>query len=175
MRYYTLVDPAISQKKEADNTVVLTVAKEVNGPNIYRIREDAGKYTPSQTVDLIFKHQYDYHSDVSIETVQYQQALKFAVVEEQRKRQIYFIVKEIKTSTNKETRIRGLLPMYQAGVIWHRTSDTDYEKEALTFPNGRRDDRLDCMSFLQQAVSNTGTAGVTHFKSKFKGYFNRPK
>lgn len=175
LRYHTLVDPAISQKKEADNTVVLTVAKEVNGPNIYRIREDAGKFTPSQTVDLIFKHQFDYKSDVHIETVQYQQALKFAVVEEQKKRQMYFIVKEIKTSTNKETRIRGLLPMYQAGVIWHRTSDTEYEKEALTFPNGRRDDRLDCMSFLQQAVSNTGNAGVTQFRTKFKGYFNRPK
>ena len=175
LRYYTLVDPAISQKKESDNTVVLTIAKEVNGPNIYRIREDTGHYTPTQTVDLIFKHNSDYRSDVFIETVQYQQALKFAVTEEQRKREIYFIVKELKTSTNKETRIRGLLPLYQAGVIWHRTSDTDYEREALTFPNGRRDDRIDCMSFSLQALSNTGSSGVKQFKTKFKGYFNRPK
>lgn len=141
VRYYTLVDPAIGQKKTSDNTVVLTIAKEVNGPNIYRIREDAGHFTPSQTVDLIFLHQTAYRSDVFIETVQYQQALKFAVLEEQKKKQIYFIVKELKASQNKEVRIRGLIPLYQAGVIYHRTSDTEYERELLTFPNGRRDDR----------------------------------
>lgn len=175
LRYHTLVDPAIGQKKTSDNTVILTIAKEVNGPNIYRIREDAGHFSPSQTVDLIFQHQSAYRSDVHIETVQYQQALKFAVLEEQKKKQIYFIVKELKSSQNKEVRIRGLIPLYQAGVIFHRTSDTDYEREALTFPNGRRDDRLDVMAYALQAMDNTGGNAVTQRRSSFKGYFNRVK
>lgn len=97
--YYTLVDPAISQKESADNTVVLTVGKDRNGPNWYRIREDAGHYTPGQTVDLIFKHQQEYQSDVYLETVAYQKALKYSVEEEQRKKQQYFRIHELKATT----------------------------------------------------------------------------
>jgi phage terminase large subunit-like protein len=169
--YHTLVDPAISQKRTADNTVVLTVAKEVNGPNWYRIREDAGHFTPMQTVDLIMMHQAEYKSDVYVETVQYQQALKYAIIEEQKKKQKYFIVHEIKTQSNKETRIRGLLPLYGAGVIYHRKGDVEYERELLSFPRGRRDDRADCMSFLLQIDHHAGGQYAKQFKKKFNGYF----
>lgn len=171
LRYYTLVDPAISQKRNADNTVVLTVAKEVNGPRIFRIREDAGKFTPSQTVDLIFMHQHDYRSEVWIETVAYQAALKFAVEEEQRRKQSYFVINEIRTKAPKEVKIRGLLPLYQAGVIYHLASDFDYELEALQFPRGRHDDRLDCMAMSLEAVQTTGRGKyASQFKPKWAGY-----
>lgn len=173
LRYYTLVDPAISQKKNADNTVVLTVAKEVNGPNWYRIREDTGHFTPSQTVDLIMLHQAEYKSNVFVETVQYQMALKYAIIEEQKKRQVYFVVNEIKTTSNKETRIRGLLPLYEAGVIWHMNGDNPYERELLTFPRGRHDDRIDCMSFLLLTEHHSGGQYATQFKKKFNGYFRQ--
>lgn len=169
LRYFTLVDPAISQKTSADNTVVVTVAKEVDGPNIYRIREDAGHFTPEQTVNLIFAHQTDYRSEVAIEVVQYQMALKFSVIEEQRKRQIYFTVHEIRSATNKETRIRGLLPLYGAGVIYHRRGDVEYEREVLSFPRGRRDDRVDAFSmFLLLPINTAGR--VTQYIPKWKGY-----
>lgn len=170
LRYHTIVDPAISQKKDADNTVVLTIAKEVNGPNFYRVREDAGKFTPSQTVELIFQHQTEYRSDVSIEMVQYQQALKYAVLEEQRKRQQYFVVKELKANADKRMRIRGLIPLYQAGVVYHLRTDREYERELLSFPGGKHDDRIDAMAYLQQAAYNT-TTGPKTVKSSFKGYF----
>lgn len=170
LRHYTLVDPAISQKLSADNTVVLTIAKEVDGPSIYRIREDAGHFTPDQTLQLIFAHQADYGSEVAIETVQYQQALKYAVIEEQRKRQTYFTVHEIRSSGNKETRIRGLLPLYGAGVIFHLQGDVEYERELLSFPRGRRDDRIDCMSFLNIVVANTTGGAARQYRPQWKGY-----
>jgi len=156
LKYYTLVDPAISEKKTADNTVVLTVAKEITGPNIYRIREDAGHFTPKETVDLVFKHTGEYKSDLWIETVAYQKALKYSIEEEQRSRRVFFLIREVKPS-NKETRIRGLLPMYERGVVFHRKTDLEYETEALTFPRGRHDDRIDCMSFCLDAMDNTRT------------------
>lgn len=154
MKYVTLVDPAISQKKTADNTVILTVAKEVDGPNIYRIREDAGHFTPQQTVDLIFTHQAEYKSDVWMETVAYQKALKYSVEDEQKVRMRYFKINEVKNG-NKEMRIRGLLPMYERGIIWHRKSDYEYEKELLQFPRGKHDDRIDCMSFMLEALEGS--------------------
>lgn len=169
LKYVTLIDPAISQKKEGDNTVVLTIAKEVEGPNIYRIEETAGHFTPQETVDLIFYHQGKYKSDIYLETVAYQQALKFAIMEEQRKKMKYFLVNELKTATNKEMRIRGLLPLYNAGVIFHKRSDSDYERELLVFPKGKRDDRIDCMSFMLKAFE-TGIGGkAKQFIPKWKG------
>lgn len=155
LKYSTIIDPAISQKRDADNTVVLTIAKEVNGPNWYRIREDAGKFTPQQTIDLIFVHQNEYHSEVYLETVAYQMALKYSIIEEQKRRQRYFVVHEIKSSGNKELRIRGLLPLYSSGVVYHRQSDTEYERELLSFPRGKHDDRIDTMAMGLQAIENT--------------------
>lgn len=154
MKYYTFVDPAISQKDSADNTVVLTVAKELNGPNFYRVREDAGHYTPKQTIDLVFKHNAEYRSEVYIESIAYQKALKLAIEEEQKVREQYFKTHETKRG-NKEERVRGLLPMYERGVIWHKHTDVEYERELLAFPRGKRDDRCDAMSFLTDAVFNS--------------------
>lgn len=176
LRYYTLVDPAISQAKTADNSVVLTIAKEVNGPNIYRIREDAGHFTPSELIDLIFVHNNEYSSRVFVEAVQYQQAIKYNILEKQRHLQKHFLVNEIKAKTrqSKELRIRGILPLYATGVIHHRRTDIEYEKELLTFPKGKRDDRIDTMSFLQDALDPTyDNQYAKQTKSKFKSYFAR--
>lgn len=162
LKYFTFVDPAISQKKEADNTVVLTIAKEIHGPNFYRIREDAGKYTPQQTLDLIFKHYESYRSEVYLETVAYQKALKFALEEQQKIRQRYFRIYETKTG-NKEERIRSLLPLYERGVIFHRKSDVEYEREILAFPRGKHDDRPDCMSFLTHAMGQSSFGKARQF------------
>ena len=176
LRYYTICDPAISQKREADNTVVLTIAKDLNGPNIYRIREDAGHFTPSQTVDLIFKHTTDYRSDAYIEVVGYQQALKFSIEEEQRKKQKYFSVHEVRTRTNKEVRIRGLIPLYERGVIFHRHIDGKYEEELITFPRGRRDDRIDAMAIGLSVMDNTlRSVEERIFKPHWVGYGKKLK
>lgn len=172
LRYYTIIDLAISQKETADNTVVLTVAKEVNGPNWYRIREDAGHFTPQQTIDLVFMHQGQYRSSVGIETVAYQKAMKYSIEEEQRKRQVYFQLHEINSRTNKEIKIRGLLPLYEVGVIHHKHTDVEYERELLAFPRGRRDDRIDAMSMLLDIVENTSQK-TRQYKPKMLGYFKR--
>ena len=147
--YTTTVDLAISQKKEADNTVIRTVAKEVDGPNWYLMEETAGRLDPLQTIDAIFYHHEKYRSKVYIESVAYQAALQYFVIEEQRKRNHFFSVEEIKPSkiTKKEERIEGLVPLYRAGVIYHKLGqDEDLEMELLQFPKGRHDDRVDALS-----------------------------
>ena len=158
LKYYTICDPAISQNDDADNTVVITLAKEADGPNIYRIREDAGHFTPKQTIDLIFKHREEYDSDVFIETFAFQKALKFSIEEEQRSRQKYFILKELKDTTKaKDFRIQSLIPLYERGVIFHKHSDIEYETELLQFPSGKHDDRIDACAYITTALQ--GGAG----------------
>jgi len=171
LRYYTLVDPAISQRKEADESVVLTVAKEIDGPNIYRIHEDAGHFTPKQLIDIIFKHHEQYDSNVTLEQIAFQKALKYSIEEEQRRREVYFAIHETKVG-NKEERIRGLLPLYQRGVIHHRHNEYEYEKQLMQFPRGKRDDRADCMSFCLDTLKPTRKKGTKVFYQKITGYFN---
>jgi phage terminase large subunit-like protein len=105
--------------------------------------------------------------------VAYQEALKYLVQEEQKLKAKYFVIHEIKSSIGKEIRIRGLLGMYQNRVIFHRKGlDTSYELELLAFPRGRRDDRADCMAFLQTALDTHGSSGIIAkvYKPRWTGY-----
>lgn len=171
LNYLTFVDLAISQKDKADNTVVVTVAKDVNGPNVYRVREDAGHFTPAQAQELIFAHQANYRSQVFLETIAYQQAMKYSILEEQKRRGSYFTVNEIRSQNSKELRIRGLMPLYEAGVIWHRRSDVEYERELFAFPSGRRDDRIDAMAMLLLVEGAGGS--VQQFRRPTTSYLGR--
>ena len=84
-------------------------------------------------------------------------ALQYFLEEEQRKRQIYFNINELKrnTTTAKEMRIRGLIPLYKAGVIFHRKSDVELERELLQFPRGKHDDRADALDSQLEAQEPT--------------------
>lgn len=157
LEYFTTIDPAISEKSEANNSVVLTIAKERSRSSWYRVEESAGKMNPTQLIDAIFAHREKYRSKIFLESVAYQKSLKYFTIEEQKKRQVYFTVNELKGNlkTKKEIRIRGLIPLYQAGVIYHRRSDALYERELLEFPNGKLDDRIDCMASQLEAVAHT--------------------
>jgi len=159
LRHVTLVDPAISEKAEADNSCVRTVGKEKTEPDWYLREETAGKLDPLQLIDAIFWHHEKYRSEVWIEGVAYQKSLEYFILEEQRKRGIFFTVRILKmnNSTSKRERVRGLIPLYKAGVIWHRENgdDSALEREALEFPVGRRDDRIDALANGLEAFENT--------------------
>lgn len=176
--YYTLTDPAphdtVSREKaDPDNVVVRTIGKQKDEPYWYMIEETAGRMDPLQHIDAIFMHHEKYRSDVWVEGVAYQKTLEFWIKEEMRKRQIYFNVHLLKrnTSTSKEARIRGLIPLYKAHVVMHRKdgSDAALEKELLDFPKGDHDDRPDCLANGLEAVETT-TEKRQIKKTRRRGY-----
>lgn len=164
--YYIAVDLAISQKEKADDTVVCVVGKEQHSPNWYIMDFIGGKLDPLQTIDAIFTLYEKYRPlKVGIESVAYQKALLYFVQEEQRKRGVYFNVDEIKTSQKKEDKIRGLQPMYKAGVIFHPPVMSDnpllskhvlkLEEQLMAFPLGLHDDYPDVLSMFKELIENT--------------------
>lgn len=170
--YYTGVDLAISQKDAADNVVIRTVGKERNKPNIYLIEETAGKLDPTATIEAIFMHYEKYKSiRIGIETVAYQQALVHFLQEEQRRRNVYFNIQEIRSTAQKEIRIRSLVPMYKAGVVFHRHSDKALESELLQFPQGKHDDRIDALQFAVQLTAPTEYHSKIHREQSFEDSF----
>jgi phage terminase large subunit-like protein len=71
----------------------------------------------------------------------------------------FFQVNEIKHGKlkTKEGRILALIPLYQIGFIYHRKEDAAYERELIEFPLGEHDDRIDAMSFLNEALFEQAT------------------
>lgn len=155
----TMIDPAISDALNADNWVVLTIGKEKTSPNIYRLEESAGKGNPDKMLEAIFYHQGKYNSKVWLETISFQKILKRDVKELQRQKQQYFQIYELRHAKRKTKigRIQALVPLYMAGVMYHREDDIAYEEELLEFPFGRHDDRCDACSFLNEALFDSPT------------------
>jgi len=157
--YKTTVDLAISEEEYADYTVILTVAKSPGSPYWYIVEITRGRLNPGETIDMIFYHQKKYNSEVYIETVAYQKALKYFIEEQQKLRETYFMIHELKTTNKKSKtiRIRGLVPMYERGIIHHRNTYTDLEEELLLFPQAKHDDIADALAYQAEAWQENQT------------------
>lgn len=173
--YYTMVDLA-GEKEDADHNAIVTIAKQKHSPEIYVVDTHYGHFSPGEVIDYLFhlKHKYGYRwVRCGIEMVAYQRALQYFIIEEQKKRNEYFQVVELKAKGAKETRIRGLLPMYQAGVIYHKNTMIQLEEEQLTFPRGKNDDVLDALAYFPQVVENTRSTQKQPYTPNFTAHQNR--
>lgn len=145
VKYFTSVDPAISKKKGADDSVVLTLCRDAHD-NIYVIEVKNGKWNPSELINEIFRQQEKYKSRVGVEAQQYQYALIHYMKQEQARLGKYINVIPVKQTTNKEVRIRGLEPFYRNGLIFHPPGGADALEEQLKrFPSGKHDDIIDAL------------------------------
>lgn len=156
LEFTLTVDLAISQKEDADETVLCVVGREPDKPDWYLMEFVAGKLTPLETIDAIFSIYEDYRPvKIGIESVAYQKALLYFVLEEQKRRRVYFNVEEIKSKKNKEERIKGLQPLFNTGVIHHRDNMPKLEHQLLAFPLGLHDDWPDALSMQLELQDNT--------------------
>jgi len=151
-RIYTLVDPAISKKSTADYTAIVTVlVDEFN--RLFVLQITRARMDPLETCKAIFAHYERWHPHyVAIEAISYQQALKFFIMEEQKKADSTvktMTVIEKKHTTDKIAKIRGLMPKYGILNVFHNSDDpntTTLEGELLRFPKSVHDDLCDALS-----------------------------
>ncbi len=144
------VDPAISQRQEADYTAITVTGMDKNR-DIYLLDYSRGHWTPSEIINNIFLKQSQWKpQDVGLESVGFQKTLKWALDEEMRRRGNHFGVSEVKTGTSlsKESRIKALEPYYREGKIYHAKwmQGKELETELLTFPKSAHDDLIDSLS-----------------------------
>lgn len=150
LRIYTTVDLAISKKDSADETVIMTVGVAPNNVK-YILEYTNARMDVFETIEEIFRHYDKYHDGnpgvFGVETVAYQAALVQLLKKEMFLRNKFFSIEEIKTSTNKEMKIRGLIHHYRSGAIYHRAGFCDtLESQLLRFPKGQHDDIIDALS-----------------------------
>lgn len=155
MNIITMTDPGISEKKDADPTVIVTIGIAQN--NCWYILDvDRRRRNPTEQINDIFRAVSRWRpTSVGIETVAYQESLAHFVEAEQKKRGIYFNVVRVRTRGNKVSKIRGRLqPLMRAGMLYypkHADWVNDLRDEVENFPVGKHDDILDAISMVEEA------------------------
>lgn len=150
----SFLDPAISQKQEADNTALITIW--INRANfVYLLEVKKGKYLPDEIVDESFDTAKKFINKWKsyrfwIETVQYQKMLYLEIQKQMRLRDFFFMLEEVKPMWEKQARIKSTLqPRYSSHTIIHPkhlANIWELETELLKFPNWKNDDMIDAMS-----------------------------
>ncbi len=147
IEWYITIDPAISEKVAACDTVILRAGHYQN--RIWVDVCDAGHYTPQQTItktlDLI-ELDADHTKWVGVESVAYQKALALFMRDEMMRRGVIKPIQQIKTRTNKDVRIQALQPFVERGQIIFRTGLTKLVSQMVQYPYGRLVDCVDALA-----------------------------
>ena len=171
-RNYLTIDTAMSKRAYADYTAFCD--NRVNKENYWHLKVWRSKIGPEELVDTLFvlheKHRY---IKIGIEKTAYLDGLKPFLDSEQRKRDKFLPIVELHhNQTAKEIRIRGLIPRYASGSIFHVEGQcAPLEEEQLQFPVGVHDDALDATAYQLQ-IAEDGVRTVSSYTPKLRELSN---
>lgn len=152
------VDTAASKSAAADFTGLCD--NLVDTDSKWNLKAWKLKIAPDQLIELLFSlHLANKYDRIGIEEGMYTLVLKPFLDKAQRERGIFLPIVPLKhNSTQKEVRIRGLIPPYAAETIYHIEGEcSELEFEQAAFPNGKHDDVLDAAAYQVQLVASVKT------------------
>ena len=158
-RRFLTIDTAMSKKTQADFSGFCD--NRVNMENFWHLKAWHLKLGPEELVEMIFTlHQNNQYEAIGIEKTSYLHGLKPYLDSEQRRRNKFLPIVELDhQSTAKEIRIRGLIPRYSAGSVYHIAGECKaLEEEQTNFPVGVHDDVLDATAYQLQIAEKTHQA-----------------
>jgi len=162
-RNFLTIDTAMSKTDSADFTGFCE--NRVDRQNNWNFRAWRMRLNPKELIDMLFKlYEENGYEKIGIEETVYLDVLKPFLDDEMRKRGKFLPVESLKhNQIRKETRIRGLIPRYASGSVFHITGECrDLQEEQLVFPKGVHDDVLDAAAYqLQLAEENFDDYGGT--------------
>lgn len=142
-------DPAISEKRRADEAVITAVGMHISG-KIFVLEEWAKiGASPRDIVNEIFamRARWGKPRATGVESNAYQAALIHLLREEMFRKHDYFEPQAITHKTQKESRIAGVLqPRYAGGYIVHVREFPELQAQLLEFPHSSRMDRMDALA-----------------------------
>src|SRR3990167_664984 len=171
-RNFLTIDTAISKQSSADYTGFCDNA--INQENYWHLKAWRMKVDAAELVRLLFTlYEKRHYEKIGIEKTAYLDGLKPFLEEEQRKRDVFLPIVELKhNQIAKEIRIRGLIPRYSSGSIFH-ISAKDLENELLVFPLGANDYVADATAYQLQIAESSFPKPFTQLPtqpiSKYQG------
>ena len=154
-RRFLTVDTAMSKRTTADYTGFCD--NRVNSQNFWHLIAWRARLGPEELIDMLFTlHETRRYEKIGIEKTAYLEGLKPFLDAEQRKRNKFLPIIELEHKQSaKEIRIRGLIPRYASGSVFHVESECEaLEEEQRSFPLGVHDDILDATAYQDQLVAN---------------------
>lgn len=146
-RKFATIDSALTKNAESDFTGI--TKNYVWENNDWNLEAEQYKINSRELINIIFQLHDEGFEKIGIEDGAFTQAVEPFFQEECRVRNKYpYIVKLKHGGVMKETRIRGLIPRYEAGQIYHITGTCQaLEDELLKFPKGLHDDVADSCQY----------------------------
>ena len=152
-----VLDPAISEKKDSDESVITACAIRDDGHKDI-LEMDVDRRNPYKIVDALFRMVARWNPVmVGVEAIAYQEMLAQEIERQQIKRGIYFNVVRVRgmrgrAKTSKEQKIRmRLQPQMAVGAIRLPSGAVCVPKllqQTQEFPYGAHDDMLDTLAML---------------------------
>lgn len=153
---YITIDSGGSSKEtqrkklgEVDDTGV--VFNWVDEFGNWHIKSYGKKMDAKEIMELLFAHNLGYHNleYQGIEQTMFVEAIKPFYDEAKKQRGQYPKVKMLMAGgRNKENRIRGVIPRYEAGTIYHIVGENEQlEEQLLRFPRSKHDDVSDALGY----------------------------
>ena len=171
---YLTVDTAMSKSSQADYCGF--VENEVDKESFWHFKAWRSRLNADELVDTLFAlHERKKYTSIGIEKTAYTDGLKPFLDAEQRKRGRFLPIVELKhNQTAKEIRIRGLIPRYASGSIYHvRDQCNALVEEQSQFPNGLHDDVLDAAAYQIQVADQAQQRSVSIHRPQHAGFARR--
>lgn len=147
MKVYTFIDPAISERQEADDTAIVTIGIDSRSNNVFVLDFIAKRMLPDEIIDTVFAQYRKWWGRFGCEDVQYQRMLIMEIKKQMRARDIFFTLDSIRPQGEKNARIRSTLQgRYSGHSILHTRNMQRLEEQLLKFPKGKHDDIIDSLA-----------------------------
>lgn len=167
-RKFATIDTALKKTEGSDYTGV--VRNYVNELNEWHFRAERYRLDARGIIDLVFTLHEEGFEKIGIEEGAFTYVVEPFLKEEMRIRNTFPNIVPLKhQGTMKETRIRGLIPRYSFGKVFHLEGQcTDLDGEMLVFPKGANDDVLDAAAYQLQIAEPPGGKRIQHLVRKIE-------
>ena len=166
-RKFATIDPG---GKEEENDYSGIVRNYVDKENNWNFRAMRVHFDSAELLNYIFILHGEGFEKIGVEETVYLKALKPFFDLECRKRNKFPNVIPLKHNKQKEVRIRGLVPRYVAGSIFHIEGEcADLEGEMAVFPKGAHDDTLDSAAMqneIAEEVASSAEERLAMYKTR---------
>lgn len=146
-RKFATIDPG---GKEIENDYTGITRNYIDQENNWNIKSMRVHIDAIELINLVFMLDEEGFEEIGIEETVYLKAIEPFFILECKKRNRFPKVTPLKAAgRNKEVRIRGLIPRYATGSVFHIDNEcADLEAEMVVFPKGAHDDTCDSLAYM---------------------------
>lgn len=154
LSYYMTIDPSTGFGDDYSGVVIAGMSEN---RDLYVVYARKHKFNPTELCNYIIELIKAYRPiALGIESNSFQKTLKFYLVEELMKRELYTNIIELKTQNkSKESRILRLVPFFENKKIFIKEGCEDLIGELIDFPKGKYDDIIDALSYILDIIKPT--------------------